>query len=63
MMTFGTKSLTFTTNVSRLVSFPHAGCTDITSTAGKGMKYENISKLITQLQSTFSEQGYVIYTL
>jgi hypothetical protein len=26
---------------------------------GKGMKYENISKLITQLSSTFSEQGYV----
>jgi hypothetical protein len=24
---------------------------------GKGMKYENISKLITQLSSTFSEQG------
>lgn len=24
---------------------------------GKGMKYENISKLITQLAGTFSEQG------
>jgi hypothetical protein len=56
---FATRSLISITSVSSAVeaNAPSAETDPVLDVVGKGMKYENISKLITHLESTFSEQG------